>query len=172
MSEAEDETVPLLPSLEEEFDDGADNSKVTETKLKEGNYCQCSMRMVVLAVIGLTAVLLLIGAVIGIALAVVDMTAHKHTKSGTSSSFPVQTTSSNNNSSHLSTRFSSMTPVLSSISSSSVELSPSQSYSRSFVSIQSSSGDATTLQTTPSLQPTPSPTHHVSSSPLFTNTVL
>ena len=101
MSEAEEETVPLLPSLEEEFDEHSDVSghRVAQTKVLEGKAYQCSMKMVILGIfVGLVVTLIIVGAVIGIT---VTLGVSRHGKSGggskVNSTYPIHTSTSNSN---------------------------------------------------------------------------
>ena len=91
MSDAEDETVPLLPSLDEEFDEHIDVKDSHATSRTEGRSHHTGTRKTVLfAVIVLCAILVLVGTIAGITLAVVE---YKHGKSGgkvtSSSSLPI-----------------------------------------------------------------------------------
>ena len=95
---AEDETVPLLPSLEEEFDeDSGVASKVTQVGTEQGRtYHSPKMVVIIFVVVGLTAVLV-IGAVLGITIPLVQR-ANRHDQSGgttrVSSTLPIQSSSS------------------------------------------------------------------------------
>ena len=98
---SEDENVPLLPSLEEEFDEDSDvaSSKVTSTRIEEGHTCRCTMKMVVFVVIGLALLVIFIGIVLGITLPLVEM-ASKTSKSS-NTTFPTHTSSSSSSTSTL-----------------------------------------------------------------------
>lgn len=93
MSESEDESVPLLPSLEEEFGEGS-SGKDTEVKTERRRSSHGAVKIVVIAVIGLVVVLVLIGVVIGITIPLVQRASKPGGGGKVSSTLPTHTTSS------------------------------------------------------------------------------
>ena len=81
---SEDENVPLLPSLEEEFDEDSDvaSSKVTVAKNeKERSYHSTgTLKLVIILAVGVTVLVIVIGVVLGITLPLLKV-AHKSSSS-------------------------------------------------------------------------------------------
>ena len=74
---SEDENVPLLPSLEEEFDEDSDvaSSKVTIARSEEGRSCHCTgtVKMVVFVAVGVALLVVVTGVVLGITLPLIKI---------------------------------------------------------------------------------------------------
>lgn len=87
MSE-DDENVPLLPSLEEEFDEDSDvtSSKVTVAKNEEG-LCHCTgtLKSVIFLAVGVAVLVVVIGIVLGVTLPLLKV-AHRSSSSDSSTS--------------------------------------------------------------------------------------
>ena len=89
---SEDENVPLLPSLEEEFDEDSDvaSSKVTIARSEEGRSCHCtgSVKMVIFVAVGVALLVVVPGVVLGITLPLIKV-ARKSSSSDNSMSSTV-----------------------------------------------------------------------------------
>lgn len=154
MSESEDEAVPLLPSLEEEFDKDS-SGKVTQVKTKEGH-----QRRGALAVVGVGGALVLVAVVVavGITIPLIERANQHGGGVKMSSAFPTHSTSISTRSSSGNTPVSShlqpeTTFSLHTDSTTSVDLSPSPTISTSSLPLRNS--DVTiTLQPTTTFEPT------------------
>lgn len=89
---SEDENVPLLPSLEEEFDEDSDvaGSKVTIARSEEGRSCHCTgtVKMVIFVAVGVALLVVVTGVILGITLPLVKV-ARKSSSSDNSMSSTV-----------------------------------------------------------------------------------
>ena len=97
---SEDENVPLLPSLEEEFDEDSDaaSSEVTIARNEEGRSCRCTgtLKTVIFIAVGV-ALVVITGVVLGITLPLLKVASKSSSSDGSiSSSVPciLSTTSS------------------------------------------------------------------------------
>ena len=111
---SDDENVPLLPSLEEEFDEDSDvaSSKVAIARNDSRSslfHCTSTVKMVVFVAVGVTLLVILVGVVLGIALPLVQK-ARKSSSSDKSVSSAVPIPSSNSSATMQSSLYSLSTP--------------------------------------------------------------
>lgn len=94
---SEDENVPLLPSLEEEFDEDSDaaSSEVTIARNEEGRSCRCTgtLKTVIFIAVGV-ALLVITGVVLGITLPLLKVASKTSSSDGSISSSILSTASS------------------------------------------------------------------------------
>ena len=174
MSDTEDETVPLLPSLDEEFDDDGDvkSPRIASEGRPSNN---STVKVAIFTAVVLVAAVVLIGAIVGMTVAIVE---YKHGKANgkvtSSASLPVYSSSKHSSNSTRSSHAPSQATTVMTLHTTSIATTTVSSFSyttQSSYRLSSSLRPSLRSSSTTGTVLKPTPTRSKSSSTTFSTSV-